>query len=151
MTMSIVEIKKVDKPAGRYLYDKYRKRGYYEKDERQIKTRLYIFPDNESVAENLIVGRWTRPYKQWRVELLPAILEHFGLDPAIKAKWNQHAGCSCNCSPGFVLDKALGYDIYVTASYDRPTLTPEQEAVAVGRYEQVLADPTLAGPLGLTQ
>lgn len=68
------------------------------------KAVIYFWPENETVIEQL-ENRRSRPYTQYR-KLLPQVFEAIGLDPAdpsLKASWSQYAGCSCPCSPGFVL------------------------------------------------
>lgn len=79
--------------------------------------RLYISPENESVLENLIGGRHNRPADLYH-KALPAILKELGLPEDTEAVWSQYAGCSCPCSPGFILkDPRLqgdGRDFWVT-------------------------------------
>jgi hypothetical protein len=72
--------------------------------------RLYFFHPNESILENL-VSRHFRPIPFYK-KLLPKVFAQLGMKP-VKAAWRQRCGCSCPCSPGFVLEN--GYqDIYVT-------------------------------------
>lgn len=87
------------------------------------KTRLYIFSDiweteigkaatddAEVVAEiNKVMVRRFR-------EALPEILKQAGI-PEAKASWSWKAGCSCGCSPGFILDKGYGMDIFADVSF----------------------------------
>jgi len=65
------------------------------------KPRLYISVDSESMAENFAF-RFDRPVAEYR-KLLPQILAALGLPADTKAAWSQKAGCSCGCSPGFIL------------------------------------------------
>jgi hypothetical protein len=122
------------------VYTQPKERGKYG-----VKTRMYAWPKGESVAQNLIFGRFTRPRDAIRAAL-PEIGEKLGVRLP-KAVWSQTAGCGCGCSPGFVIDARLGYDIFVDYEVvEADELTPEQEAEAVSRYEQISADPTL-GPV----
>lgn len=84
------------------------------------KVRLYIWPDNESIIDQLY-ARHHRPHDQWK-KLIPSILEKlpmpahmtmYLIDPRTPAKWSQKAGCSCPCSPGFILDCERPFDIHV--------------------------------------
>lgn len=76
------------------------------------KTRVYIFP-SETILENLM-NRRERPAKQWKKEILPVVLGRLGIDMSrVKIRWSQYAGCSCPCSPGFILDGHRGHDIFV--------------------------------------
>ncbi len=94
-----------------------------EKDTwKSSKTRLYISSDiweteigkaatsDAEVAEiNKVVIRRYR-------KVLPEILKQAGI-PEAKASWSWKAGCSCGCSPGFILDKNYGMVISVDVSF----------------------------------
>ena len=72
-----------------------RVREYY------AKPRLYIFPADESVLDNL-ASRHSRPYAYYKREVIPAVVNALQLRDA-KFNWRQTAGCSCPCSPGFIV------------------------------------------------
>lgn len=93
-----------------------------------MKPRAYFFVGAESVLDNL-VNRTSRPRDAYR-KLLPTVLERIGLDPAIKARWSQRAGCSYPCSPGFILDASGRFDLFVTV---RGAATDEHDPAAVER------------------
>ena len=90
------------------------------KDKSGRLTRIYINPTDETLYENYTSGRFTRPHEQFRKSgLLDVILEGemgYG-ESKPKAKWSQKAGCSCNCSPAFIIEgeksKEYAYDIFV--------------------------------------
>ena len=65
--------------------------------------RIYIYPKGESILDNFFVGRHNRPYKMYRERILPTVFEKLNWDPKTKVRWSQYAGCSCPCSPGFVV------------------------------------------------
>lgn len=69
------------------------------------RVRLFIETKDESVAENLMARMFghSAPYKTYRQEVLPRVFKKLKIDPA-KVSWSQKAGCSCGCSPGYVLD-----------------------------------------------
>jgi len=69
------------------------------------KARIYVSPEGETVLENLMGGRYTRPYAAYRALVLPLIHELYGQD--IKLVWSQRAGCSCRCSPGFIASRVI--------------------------------------------
>ena len=77
---------------------------------RSAKARVYFTVQDETVMENL-QRRRSRPIKLFRA-LLPEVYKALGKDS--KARWSQYAGCSCPCSPGFILDDVYGKTIYVT-------------------------------------
>ena len=78
--------------------------------------RIYIRPEGETVMENFCVGRHTRPYTLYKKEVLPQLFRKLGLNPE-KVSWSQKAGCSCPCSPGFVVQsRDIPYDIHVTVT-----------------------------------
>jgi hypothetical protein len=63
-------------------------------------TRIYVGEVGESVFENLD-NRFGRPVKEYRAAVLEA-LTSIGITDH-KLAWSQKAGCSCGCSPGFIL------------------------------------------------
>ena len=67
-------------------------------------TRVYVDEIGESIFENL-QNRFGRPVDEYRKAALEA-LKHIGLDARLV--WSQKAGCSCGCSPGFILRSADG-------------------------------------------
>lgn len=64
------------------------------------KPRVYISV-NETILENLI-NRRSRPVSEYR-RLMPQVMTLLGLPADTKAVWSQKAGCSCGCSPGFIV------------------------------------------------
>lgn len=73
--------------------------------------RIYFF-HNENVMENL-ANRRARSYRDYK-KLLPAIYQELGLPENTKVRWSQRAGCSCPCSPGFIVQGFIGlFDIMV--------------------------------------
>lgn len=87
----------------------------FGQDGRRTLPRVYVFPHGESVMEQLF-ERHSRPYRLYRKEVLPQVWEQLGIDPAsVKVRWDQYAGCSCPCSPGFVVTRGYkGGDLSVS-------------------------------------
>jgi hypothetical protein len=78
----------------------------------RIKTaRLYFSYHGETIMDDL-QNRRNRPQKVLRT-LLPAICQHYSIEPT-HAVWSQYAGCSCPCSPGFILYGVRGKNFFVT-------------------------------------
>jgi hypothetical protein len=82
-------------------------------------TRVYFFPSDETVLENM-QNRHDRPYETYR-SLLPLVLMAEGVpgDVSRDAVWSQRAGCSCGCSPGFIIKRrgiTSDYDVFVNVS-----------------------------------
>ena len=101
------------------------------------KPRLYVHVDGENILENLAF-RTNRPSRLYR-EILPAAFKKLGIPGDTKAYWSQKAGCSCGCSPGFVLDfprdvipERKDYWVTVTARDDATDakVVPSAEAMA---------------------
>lgn len=63
---------------------------------------IYIWQKGESIADNLIYRR-ARPYTVWRKQVLPLLVEKYPYLAKFKFSWSQRAGCSCPCSPGFIV------------------------------------------------
>lgn len=62
--------------------------------------RLYVSVEDETIFENLM-NRHSRPYNAYKT-----LIHGSDLDEIIdlsKLSWSQKAGCSCPCSPGFIL------------------------------------------------
>lgn len=80
------------------------------------RVRLFLETKDETLCENLAF-RHSRPYKTYKQFVLPTVFAKLKISPA-KASWSQKAGCSCGCSPGYLLDidpQEVGYEaIYVT-------------------------------------
>lgn len=75
-------------------------------------SRVYIFPQGETLLDNL-QNRRSRPYNEYRKQVMPAVLKALGLPAGTKVKWSQYAGCSCPCSPGFIVEDVVGKTVYV--------------------------------------
>lgn len=69
-------------------------------------SHAYFFPKKETIAENF-VNRRNRPYEEYKFLLLD-ILRKEGITN-VKPQWRQRCGCSCGCSPGFVLSGLNNY------------------------------------------
>ena len=82
---------------------------------RYSRTRVFIHHSEESLAENLM-NRRDRPQALYRKQILPKVIQELNLPEGTKAKWSQYAGCSCPCSPGFILsnDGLYKTDIHVS-------------------------------------
>lgn len=83
---------------------------------RRVKSRVYVWPQGESLIDNL-VNRRSRPINDFRSAAYRA-LSGMGVDlTKVDMKWSQKAGCGCGCSPGFVIDgfdpKIDGFDVHV--------------------------------------
>ena len=77
------------------------------------KARLYVWPKGETLFENL-QNRRQRPYNVYKKEVLPEVWKQLGVDP-LRVRWSRYAGCSCPCSPGFIVEGGLfGKDVHVT-------------------------------------
>ena len=83
-------------------YPRYRN-GYTSPTHReyQSKPRMYFHIEGESLLENF-GNRFNRPSQLYR-QFIPQVLAHFGLPAGTKVVWSQKAGCSCGCSPGFIV------------------------------------------------
>jgi hypothetical protein len=105
--------------------DKTQARPYPTHGGRRDRTRYYansrahIFLQSEGIMDNL-VNRQSRPVSAFRAVLLELHPELEG-----RIRWSQKAGCSCGCSPGFIIDhtvrndKNLPSDIYITIGHPK--------------------------------
>ena len=90
--------------------------------EMNAKPRIYIFQDNYNVLNDLISGdRYNRPHTAYRKLILSQILEQSNYPAGTKVKWSQYAGCSCPCSPGFIVNGIPNKeDVFVTITATAP-------------------------------
>jgi hypothetical protein len=112
-----------------------------KRDQSGTKTRVYVSPATETVLDNF-VGRFSRPVPLMRLAM-NAALRSLGIVTA-KAVWSQKAGCSCGCSPAFILAERLGFDIYVTFT-GAPGVDPAKAGIAAQRAAAIAADATMPG------
>lgn len=77
--------------------------------------RVWVQPTDWSVLENL-VNRRNRPYVLWRRVARRAVNVALGLPEETKWAWSQYSGCSCPCSPSFIVDdyRLRGFDVNLT-------------------------------------
>jgi hypothetical protein len=69
------------------------------------KPKLHIFIKDWNVLADLQGERWNKPHNEFKRQVLNQALTAAGFDPEkIKVSWSQKAGCSCGCSPGFILN-----------------------------------------------
>lgn len=90
-----------------------RGRNSFETRRYYSNSKVYVFESGESILDNL-ENRRSRPSKAYREFVLQAHPELEG-----KIRWSQKAGCSCGCSPGFLVDHTVRVDgtpadIYIT-------------------------------------
>lgn len=86
-------------------------------DRRQTKPRVYVWAEGETILENL-QNRRSRPISQYREWALIAMAER-GMKGELR--WSQKAGCSCGCSPGFIVDRLAGFgwnDLHVSVKIE---------------------------------
>lgn len=106
-----------------YLSEYTQRRGlsYQEREalhrETNRRTRIYVHPERETVLENL-ENRRNRPWQEWRKSAVPVALAALGLPSDTRVSWSQKAGCSCGCSPGFIVKEHWGHDVWLCDSPD---------------------------------
>lgn len=69
------------------------------------RSMISFWPQGETMMDNLMNRRF-RPHKEYSVFLPDIILDleyKHGIVVEGKPKWRQKAGCTCGCSPGFLL------------------------------------------------
>lgn len=113
-----------------------RRRDTTPQRELERKPRVYVdYGVPFDVLEDL-VNRGRRPHRLFRDRVTEA-LERVGLEGSVH--WSQKAGCSCGCSPGFILTtdvaQTRGLDVWVTL--------PGAPRVDESIPPRVIADPTI--------
>jgi hypothetical protein len=74
------------------------------------KMRIYLFPKNETIREN-IENRRNRDRNLWR-KITLQIMKEYGFQN-IEMTFSQKAGCACGCSPGFIVDIKNGLEMFI--------------------------------------
>ena len=75
-------------------------RRYYGNKDHYKSPRMYVEVADETVFDN-IANRKRRPYNVYKTLIHSTNLASV-LDLS-EFRWSQRAGCTCNCSPGFIL------------------------------------------------
>lgn len=89
------------------------------------KPRVYVDSGLPFDVLEDLANRVRRPHQLLKGDVHDA-LERIGMDGALQ--WSQKAGCSCGCSPGFILTyPAPGVDVWVTLP-GRPTVDESKTA-----------------------
>lgn len=73
---------------------------------RARKPRVYVWPEDFNPLEDMASGRrWARPERAY-APMVAAIVDVIRDVPAgtTRLRWSQTAGCSCKCSPGFIVE-----------------------------------------------
>ena len=99
-------------------------------------TRVHINPIGETLYENYTAGRFTRPRDEFRTSgllediLIEEMKYESGNLPAVR--WSAAAGCSCKCSPAFIVygaqSKKYGFDLF--CEYDPTSLQSKPEQLS---------------------
>ena len=117
--------------------------------------RVYVQPKGESILENL-ENRRTRPYNEYRKVVADKALAELGLSSDTHTlSWSQYAGCSCPCSPGFIVKAKKGTrfthalpkaDVWVTVEAE-PADDVSVESTELSPQEALIARMERAGAL----
>ena len=110
----------INTPDGRSITIKTQKIKFkqYKGLKEPYSGRLYINHEDEQILPNSLINRKFRPYELYKREVLPFIKTRLNMDKDVKFSWSQRAGCSCPCSPGFIIknQKYPYINVYVTVS-----------------------------------
>jgi hypothetical protein len=97
--------------------------------EQNSKSHLSVHMLGESIWDNLM-NRRNRPTKIWKM-VGETAMASIQMPEELFAKmyWNQRAGCSCGCSPAFVMPNLFGFYFYIEVEAD-PMLEKQDKNVA---------------------
>jgi len=108
---------------------------------RRDKAILFVWAQDEGAGLEQFIYRHNRPVQLYR-SLLPEIFEKLGLPADTKARWSQKAGCSCPCSPGFILSHHENFNFYAFVTADDPEAVKHDGSIPesrVAKAEQLAA------------
>ena len=109
-------------PGGKITFMERKWSAHTRSSEMSAAPRMYVSVADETIMDNL-ANRKRRPYNVYKTLIhssdIASVLNLSGL------RWSQHAGCTCNCSPGFILNSVQSvkdedgnylshFDIWVT-------------------------------------
>jgi hypothetical protein len=86
-----------------------------ENDEKPDRSIIYIFINSPTVMKE-IQAKTDKYQNVFRKEVLPTVFQKSKLPLDTKVVWSDKAGCSCGCSPGFLITGHKGMDIHVKLS-----------------------------------
>ena len=91
----------------------------HEADEKKPRnSRIHVF--HKGVGPESLFGianraRWNHPADLYRQVVVPEALKALNLPLSTPIRWSQKAGCSCGCSPGFIVSDNEGHkEVFVT-------------------------------------
>lgn len=97
-------------------------------DLRRTSSRVYVWIENDKrdkpVLDILTGFRYNKPHQIYKEQVIPAVLKKMGVPANSKVRWSQYAGCSCPCSPGFIVSHP-GFkpkDVFVSVFKEQPEL-----------------------------
>lgn len=109
------------------------------------KPRMYVWLKDESILDNL-ENRRRRPHALYRA-FIPKILDALNVPEAkregIRFNWSQRAGCSCPCSPGFVVTGMPSDGTYFDISVTISGVVPVELVADASKPKMIINDPTL--------
>lgn len=87
-------------------------------------------PRGEDPVVDMLWDAWNAHWLAHARAALVKAFDKLGIDPGeviFKATYDRKAGCSCGCSPGFVLKNDLGADFWVTMEVGDNDYYPGEE------------------------
>lgn len=84
-------------------------------DEKPDRSIIYIIINSPTVMKE-IQDKKDKYQNVFRKEVLPTVFQKAKMPLDTKVVWSDKAGCSCGCSPGFLITGQKGFDIYVRLS-----------------------------------
>lgn len=106
------------------------------------KARVHLFVEGETLVDDF--GRRTsRPWRVWK-PIIAAALAEIEVHPT-RISWSQYAGCSCPCSPGFILHGVHGVGWWGTIVSEVAQVSNPVQSV-VRQASLISAHPDLVQP-----
>lgn len=104
--------------------------GYYRQSAATMenpgkKSLVFVDVAGESIFQDFMY-RADRPHAEWKPLVIKA-LKDAGIEFE-SLRWSQKAGCSCGCSPAFIVTGNTGHNIWVKLEVDAPQTTDLENA-----------------------
>lgn len=98
------------------------------------------FSDNGLYSLPVKSKAWNRIIKYLNDRIAPELAKHFNV-PIERCKWNRKCGCSCGCSPGFVIKmpppEFQRRDVWVKVSVNESVIRGLKELIVSEKFVKI--------------
>ncbi len=82
------------------------------------KTRIYIFEEGENTIRDQVGDDLRSAQQIYKIMLEQLLIQEGVIENKNQLRWSSTAGCSCGCSPGFIVNGSYGKEVFVTLTHE---------------------------------